>query len=152
EGLTRYQFTGRERDPDTGLQYNRARWYDPRSGQWMEEDPEGFAAGDANLRRYVGNGVTNGTDPSGRGLYPRSFERTFIMYGFPDNWTGWSDEGTPEGDTFGAIYGGYLTDPSSMDDDLSDAFYISAGTSGAALAAAGGLVVAGYGGLSAASG
>jgi len=27
--------------------------------------PYGFEAGDANLRRYVGNGVTNGVDPTG---------------------------------------------------------------------------------------
>jgi RHS repeat-associated protein len=68
ESVTRYQFTGREHDPDSGLQYNRARWYDPQSGQWMSEDPIGFAAGDANLRRYVGNGPTNGTDPSGNAI------------------------------------------------------------------------------------
>jgi hypothetical protein len=31
----------------------------------MKEDPLGFGAGDSNLDRYVGNGPTNGTDPSG---------------------------------------------------------------------------------------
>jgi hypothetical protein len=34
-------------------------------GQWMEEDPDGFAAGDANLRRIVRNDPTNTVDPSG---------------------------------------------------------------------------------------
>jgi hypothetical protein len=29
---TRYDFTGRERDPDTGLVYYRARWYDSSQG------------------------------------------------------------------------------------------------------------------------
>src|ERR1700722_8006947 len=39
--------------------------FDTRIGRWMEEDPIGFAAGDANLYRYVGNDPTNNTDPSG---------------------------------------------------------------------------------------
>ena len=43
-----------------------ARWYDPEVGRWLSEDPIGFEAGDANLYRYVGNGVTGTTDPSGQ--------------------------------------------------------------------------------------
>jgi hypothetical protein len=39
--------------------------YDPSVGVWLEEDPILFAAGDANLDRYVGNDPTNATDPSG---------------------------------------------------------------------------------------
>jgi uncharacterized protein RhaS with RHS repeats len=35
------------------------------TGQWMQEDPIGFDAGDPNLRRYVGNDPTNATDPTG---------------------------------------------------------------------------------------
>ncbi|MFM7738667.1 MAG: hypothetical protein ACKO9H_04625, partial [Planctomycetota bacterium] len=31
----------------------------------MSEDPLGFAAGDTNLSRYVGNSATNAVDPSG---------------------------------------------------------------------------------------
>jgi RHS repeat-associated protein len=62
----RYAYTGRERDSYTGLQYNRARWYDPASGRWNSEDPLDFAAGDANLYRYVGNFATGATDPSGK--------------------------------------------------------------------------------------
>ena len=34
-------------------------------GQWLSEDPIGFKAGDENLRRAVGNGVTGASDPSG---------------------------------------------------------------------------------------
>lgn len=37
--LTRYEYTGRERDPDTGLMYYRARWYDPQVGRFISEDP-----------------------------------------------------------------------------------------------------------------
>jgi hypothetical protein len=40
--------------------------YDAKIGRWLEEDPDGFAAGDANLFRYVGNDSTNATDPTGK--------------------------------------------------------------------------------------
>lgn len=39
--------------------------YDPTVGRWLSRDPIGFAAGDSNLYRYVGNSPTNETDPSG---------------------------------------------------------------------------------------
>jgi len=39
--------------------------FDPFVGRWMQDDPEGFAAGDMNLYRFVGNNPTNATDPSG---------------------------------------------------------------------------------------
>ena len=60
--LTKY--TGRYRDPLTGDQFHRARWYDT-DGIWLRRDPKGFEAGDTNLYRYVGNSPTNATDPSG---------------------------------------------------------------------------------------
>ncbi len=33
----RIKFTDRWFDPDTGLQYNRARWYDPKLGRWISQ-------------------------------------------------------------------------------------------------------------------
>ena len=60
-----FGYTGRDFDAETGLQYNRARWFDPGTGRWMSRDPIGFEAGDANLYRYVGNASTTFTDPSG---------------------------------------------------------------------------------------
>jgi len=35
---TRYQFTGREFDSFTGLQFSRARFYDPRLGRFISVD------------------------------------------------------------------------------------------------------------------
>jgi RHS repeat-associated protein len=61
----RYGWTGREFEAVIGLQYNRARWYDHATGQWLSEDPIHFQAGDYNLRRYVANNATNATDPDG---------------------------------------------------------------------------------------
>jgi RHS repeat-associated protein len=49
----------------TGLQYNRARYYDPKAGRWISQDPTGFSAGDNNLYRYLANNPTDDTDPSG---------------------------------------------------------------------------------------
>ncbi len=43
--------------------------YDPGIGRFLEEDPEGFDAGDVNLYRYVKNSPTNYTDPSGDHIY-----------------------------------------------------------------------------------
>ena len=40
-----FGYTGREFDASTGLQYNRARWYDPAVGRFVSEDPSGFSAG-----------------------------------------------------------------------------------------------------------
>ena len=61
----RYKFTSREYDPETGLYYYRGRYYDPATGRFTTQDPIGFAAGDANLYRYVGNSPSIGTDPLG---------------------------------------------------------------------------------------
>jgi RHS repeat-associated protein len=61
----RYGYTGRERDLESGLDYYRARYYDPANGVFISVDPAGFGAGDTNLYRYVGNNSTNATDPSG---------------------------------------------------------------------------------------
>jgi RHS repeat-associated protein len=65
----RYGWTGREVDSTTGLQYNRARYYNPATGQWTSEDPARFTAGDCNLYRYVHDSPTIGTDPSGTDVY-----------------------------------------------------------------------------------
>src|SRR5262249_45153107 len=61
----RYKFTAREFDANTGLQYNRARYYDPTTGRWTSEDPSSFAAADSNLYRYAQNDSQNATDSSG---------------------------------------------------------------------------------------
>ena len=63
-----FTFVGRQGyfyEPSLGLYYINARWYDPVTGRWLSEDPIGYAAGDANLYRYVGNGPVSAVDPSG---------------------------------------------------------------------------------------
>jgi RHS repeat-associated protein len=51
---TRYTYTGRERDADTGLMYYRARYYDPQVGRFISEDPSGLTGG-LNLYAYAAN-------------------------------------------------------------------------------------------------
>lgn len=62
--FTRYRFTGREFDAETGLQYNRARYYDPATGRFISEDPIGFKGG-VNRNAYVNNNPVRSSDPSG---------------------------------------------------------------------------------------
>lgn len=59
-----FQYTGREYDPETGLRYYRARYYDATNGKFLSEDPKGFAAG-TNFYEYVSNVPTRMTDPLG---------------------------------------------------------------------------------------
>lgn len=63
-GGDRFKFTGRELDA-TGQYFYRARYYGAGVGRFASEDPIGFAAGDANLYRYVENEPIDSNDPSG---------------------------------------------------------------------------------------
>ncbi|WP_165229541.1 peroxidase family protein [Aquisphaera insulae] len=62
---SRHLLTGREYDPETSLYYYRARYYDPKAGRFVGEDPVGLRAGDANLYRYVYNSPLTMIDPTG---------------------------------------------------------------------------------------
>ena len=59
-----YAFTGREWDSEANLHYYRARYYDPKIGRFISEDPIGVAD-DINRYAYVGNSPTNRVDPTG---------------------------------------------------------------------------------------
>jgi RHS repeat-associated protein len=62
---TRYTYTGREADSDTGLMFYRARWYDPREGRFISEDPIGFRGRDISFYSYVHNDPLRLIDPTG---------------------------------------------------------------------------------------
>jgi RHS repeat-associated protein len=65
-----HRYTGRDfdqesnGDPDSGLMYYRARYYDPTVGRFISEDPIGFAGG-VNFYTYVHNNPINMRDPYG---------------------------------------------------------------------------------------
>ncbi len=56
-----YAFTGREFDPESGLYYSRARYYDPQTGRFLQADPVFHL----NPYPYVDNNPINFTDPTG---------------------------------------------------------------------------------------
>jgi len=59
------QYTGREYDPETRLLFYRARYYDPRFGRFLSQDPIGFAGSGTNHYAYVYNDPANMVDPFG---------------------------------------------------------------------------------------
>lgn len=58
-----FQYTGREND-GTGLQFSRARYYEPRVGRFISEDPIGLVGG-PNQYAYVNGDPIRFTDPMG---------------------------------------------------------------------------------------
>ncbi|MBI3021009.1 MAG: RHS repeat-associated core domain-containing protein, partial [Candidatus Omnitrophica bacterium] len=61
-----YLFTGREYDCESGLYYYRSRYYDPRTGRFLQEDPVGFLGG-VNFYTYASNNPIIFSDPLGLG-------------------------------------------------------------------------------------
>lgn len=77
-----YAFTGREWDSETNLYYYRARYYDPKIGRFLSEDPIGLAGG-LNLFAYVENSPASLTDPFGLAPGDKRF-------GLPDEFWRWA--------------------------------------------------------------
>lgn len=92
---SRYGFTGREFDAETGLYYYRSRYYNPGIGRFIGEDSVGFGGGDANLYRYVGNRPVDNADPFGttsieltallNQASPRSLDPKETIYRYPQS-------------------------------------------------------------------
>jgi RHS repeat-associated protein len=61
-----FQFTAREFDTETNLYYYRARYYDPKAGRFLAEDPLGPKDEGPNLYAYVSNNPIMSVDPLGR--------------------------------------------------------------------------------------
>ena len=76
----RFKYTGEQLESETGLQLNRARYYDPVHGRWTSQDPLGFQGGDANLYRYVDNDPTGAIDPDGLQSYKSAFYERVPLY------------------------------------------------------------------------
>ncbi|MCV8483411.1 polymorphic toxin type 34 domain-containing protein, partial [Escherichia coli] len=62
---------GQQYDEESGLYYNRHRYYDPLRGRYITQDPIGLKGG-WNFYQYPLNPVTN-TDPLGLEVFPRPF-------------------------------------------------------------------------------
>jgi RHS repeat-associated protein len=62
-----YLYQGGRYDAAAGLYAFGARDYSPSLMRWIEQDPIGFAVGDDNLYRFVGNNPSDFVDPTGLG-------------------------------------------------------------------------------------
>ena len=63
-----YRYTGQQSDADSGLQYLRARYYEPSTGRFITKDPKNGDPKDPaslNLYVYCQNNPINYSDPSG---------------------------------------------------------------------------------------
>ena len=63
-----FRYAGRELDTETGLYFNRARYYDPTTGRFLSEDPEMFEAG-VNFYGYVLGNPVAFRDPFGLDIW-----------------------------------------------------------------------------------
>jgi RHS repeat-associated protein len=59
-----YTYTGRDFDEESKLYFYRSRYYDPKIGRFLQEDPIGFNGG-INFYVYVRNNPIRYTDPFG---------------------------------------------------------------------------------------
>lgn len=64
-------YTGHVNDPDTGLVYMQARYYDPAAGRFLSVDPIAPKPGDLfnfNRQAYANNNPINRIDPDGKSV------------------------------------------------------------------------------------
>ena len=63
-----FKYQGQYEDAETGLYYNRFRYYDPNAGSYISQDPIGLAGGNPTLYGYAQD--TNGwIDPLGLDVF-----------------------------------------------------------------------------------
>ncbi|MFJ4143422.1 RHS repeat-associated core domain-containing protein [Pseudomonas sp. NPDC089734] len=132
-GLTNpIRFQGQYHDHETGLHYNRYRYYDPRVGRFVSKDPIGYAGG-INLHQYAPN-PTEWVDPLGLAkhspdsAYCRDLQRKMgnIRLDLDKRWSELNsdDQGLPEyigpGEQFYQTRRGHRTIINKLDRNLRD--------------------------------
>ena len=73
----RFEFTGKEFDDDSGLNYFNARYYDPSIGRFLSVDPKE----DEPPYQYVYNNPMNYVDPTGRGGFKKGWAKFLKFFG-----------------------------------------------------------------------
>ena len=90
-----FTYTGREFEPELGMYYYRARYYDPNTGRFLQTDPEpgklSLPITVINKYIYVGNNPTMFSDPTGRDFFDDlwKFVGTVILYAIAITVTIW---------------------------------------------------------------
>jgi len=93
-----YMFAGRRYDIETGLYYNRARYYNPYTGRFMQTDPVRYDDG-MNVYLYGRNNPLIFVDPSGKtsnlvgelAIYGGYWANQLPRPSYPGFWTSWVD-------------------------------------------------------------
>lgn len=75
-----FRWPGQYEDEETGLYYNRFRYYDPEAGQYVSQDPIGLAGGNPTLYGYVRD-CLNEIDVLGLNSQPSLPSRTLFESG-----------------------------------------------------------------------
>jgi RHS repeat-associated protein len=71
-----FRFPGQYEDEETGLFYNRFRYYDPEAGAYVSQDPVGFAGGSAAYQ-YVADPLS-WLDPNGLASCPAARQQRML--------------------------------------------------------------------------
>lgn len=101
ETAKRYRYTGQEREEESGLYYQSARYYAPWLGRWTAADPAKSQEGN-NRYEYCYNNPVRFTDPSGRQPPPEQQAASGMS---AEQKAAWADAEAHEydGDSVGAL-------------------------------------------------
>jgi len=79
-GFVPFRYQGQYADIETGLYYNRFRYYDPETGQYTQQDPIGLAGSNPTLYGYV-HDTNMWVDPFGLSVFPTDPNKLTSMLG-----------------------------------------------------------------------
>jgi RHS repeat-associated protein len=72
-----FRYQGQYEDVETGLYYNRFRYYDPNIGNYLSQDPIGLAGGNPTLYGYVGD-TNSWVDVFGLSCKPTKYHKRSV--------------------------------------------------------------------------
>ncbi len=77
-----FKYQGQYEDAETGMYYNRFRYYDPKAGSYVSQDPIGVAGGNPTLYGYCFDTSTQ-IDPFGLGTFGVN-QSVYVLYNKTD--------------------------------------------------------------------
>ena len=119
-GLVPFLYQGQYLDTETGLAYNRFRYYSPETGAYISQDPIRLEAGLTNLYAYV-HDVNAWVDPLGLAKVFRSMSRAEY---FDIKHNGWNSYGQMESKWFANSYDDAVTFGHRLGHGTDTKFYV----------------------------